>query len=185
MRPPVDFDPRPVGLAICASSSAKDAAPRHIREHPCRSSSSPRHASPSTLGQHGRAHPCPPKSAAEPAFSAASLALPGASDGAIPPDIPHAYEPPRCPRSTSAIDRACPSSGDAHGNIRSASYRCAATPRREPPTRIAAPCSRNVSNSTEILHATKEPDMSRECTTQSGCRDRTLTTAGNNRGRAR
>ncbi len=59
--------------------------------------------------------------------------------------------------------------------LRPARARSDATLRCESATRIAAPCSRNVSNSPELLHVAKEPDMPRNCTTQSGCRDRTLT----------
>lgn len=118
IRPPVD------------STSPSSSRSRHVRRlvgERCSAaaysrmpmpSSSPRHASPGTPGQHGYAHPGSPQSAAECAFSAASLALPGASDGAIPPDIPPAYVPRRCRRSRRSGCGQAHAAAYAHGKAR-------------------------------------------------------------------
>ena len=98
-----------------------------------------------------------------------------AADDAVPPDIPPACGPLPCRPGSSASDRTSSSSDHADGNTSPNSARSDATLQCKSATRIGAPCSRNVSNSPKLLHAAKEPDMPRNCTTQSWCRDRTLT----------
>lgn len=56
-----------------------------------------------------------------------------------------------------ASDRTCTSKVRADDNISSGPDRSDAMPQCEPATRLAAPCSRNVSNSSEILHARRNP----------------------------
>lgn len=182
-RSPVHFGLEFLGdeRAICAAHGAKVRAPRHIRQAPTRSSSSPPHACPRTpAGQSDR---CPyarcSGSGAGSCVASAALSCPAfpAFPGAISADIPHVCadlpgSPDGALTAQKSSSKACaggnippPQNGPIPGRVM----------RR--PARVVGLVPGTLRHRRKSLNS-KERHMLRDCTTRKMCRIRTVTEGG-------